>query len=75
MLIAGNLVIIAGILIAFLAATFLAALLLTYLCGVMSLGPVIATWAIMTVSATVLARLLWRFTNAWVVMRNFTRKA
>jgi hypothetical protein len=43
MLIAGNLVIIAGILIAFLAATFLAALLLTYLCGVMSLGPVIAT--------------------------------
>lgn len=58
MLIAGNMVLIAGILIAFLAATFLAACLLTYLLGVMSLGVVVATWALVTVSVTVLARLL-----------------
>jgi hypothetical protein len=36
----GNLAIIAGILIAFLAATFATAWLLTYLFGVMSLGGV-----------------------------------
>ena len=58
MLGSGNLVIIAGMLIAFLAATFLAACLLTYLLGAMSLGVVVPTWAIVTVSVTVLARLL-----------------
>ena len=58
MLGSGTLVIIGGILLAFLAATFLAACLLTYLFGVMSLGVVVATWAILTVSVTVLARLL-----------------
>lgn len=58
MLLLGNLVIIAGIVIAFLTATFLAALFLTYLSGAMSLGGMVATWAIVTVSVTVLARLL-----------------
>ena len=58
MLGSGNLVIISGMLIAFLAATFLAACLLTYLLGAMSLGVVVATWAMVTVSVTVLARLL-----------------
>lgn len=60
MLIAGNMVIIAGMLIAFLAATFLAALLLTYQFGVMSLGVVVMTWAILAASVTVLARVVAR---------------
>ena len=50
--------IIAGILIAFLGATFLAACLLTYILGIMSAGIVLATWAIVTVSVVALARLL-----------------
>jgi hypothetical protein len=58
MLIVGNMAIIAGILIAFLAATFLTAWCLTYILGVMSLGVVVATWALVTVSVTALARLL-----------------
>ena len=61
MLIVGNMTIIAGILIAFLAATFLAACLLTYLLGVMSFGVVVGTWALVTVSVTLVARLLSGF--------------
>ena len=57
MLIVSNVVVIAGILVAFLAATFLGACLLTYL-GCHVGWYVVATWAIVTVSVTVLARLL-----------------
>jgi hypothetical protein len=52
---------IAGILIAFMVATFLMALLLAYLLGVMSVGVVIAAWAMVTATVTVLARLMARF--------------
>jgi hypothetical protein len=58
MLIVSNVVIIAGILLAFLAATFLAACLLTYLLGAMSVGIVVGTWAIVTLSVVFLARML-----------------
>lgn len=52
--------VIAGVQIGFVTVTLLAAWLLTYLLGVMSFGVVVATWAITTVSVSVLARLLSR---------------
>ena len=52
--------VIAGVQIGFVTVTLLAAWLLTYLLGAMSFGVVVATWAIMTVSVSVLARLLSR---------------
>jgi hypothetical protein len=58
MLIVSNVVIIAGVLLAFLAATLVAACLVAYLLGVMSIGIVVGTWVIVTVSVTFLARLL-----------------
>jgi hypothetical protein len=53
-------ILIACVLSAFVAATLIAAGLLTYLLGHMSLGTILAAWAITSLLVIVLARLLSR---------------
>ena len=58
MLVVSNMVIIAGTLLAFLGATWVAACLLIYLLGGISVGIVVVTWAMVTASVILFARLL-----------------